>query len=359
MSGRDSFDTLAPEFVIRLNGSDWPQEAQADLLRLSVLDDVEAPGMFALTLAAWDTREMKPKWIDDERLREGQQIEIAFGYRDHTTTLLKGDITGLEPVYSPSAPPTFTVRGHDPRHQMMRARKTRSFTQCRDSDIVRQMAGDAGLRPEVEDTGVVFPYLLQHNQTDWEFICSRASRNHFECFVREDRLVYRPSRHDDGPELTLKLEVDLLEFRPRLSTLGQVPEFEVRGWDPAQKKEIIGRSTAGGAPQAMTGGKQRSIGPSATKTAFSTAASARVNAPVQSQDEADAIAQRGFSAMALSFIRAEGLCIGDPRLHAGMVVSLDGVGTRFGGNYYLSSVEHVWTPGIGYRTRFEGRRNAA
>jgi uncharacterized protein len=359
-TGRDSFDTLAPEFVVRLNGDELPPEALADLIRLTVLEDVEAPGMFTLTLTAWDTREMKPKWIDDERFDAGHQVEIAFGYRDHTVRLMTGDITALEPVYSQTAPPTFTVRGHDKRHELMRTRKTRSFTQCRESDVVQQMAGEAHLTPDVEDTGVVLPYLLQHDQTDWEFLASRAQRNHFECFVRDEHLVYRASRHDGKAEISLRLEVEVLEFRPRLSTLGQVPEFEVRGWDPSQKREIVGRSSAGGGPSTMSGGSRQALGPSATKTAFpSTQGSARVRVPVQSQDEADAIAQRSFSAMAMSFIRAEGVCIGDPRLRAGMVVAFEGVGERFGGNYYLTQVEHHWTPGQGYRTRFEGRRNAA
>ena len=105
MSGRDPFDTLAPEFSINVNGSPLPNLVAADLIKVSVVDDVDAPGMFAFTVVAWDTTQMKPKWIDDPLFREGNPVEIAFGYRDRTTNALSGEITGLEPDFPEARPP--------------------------------------------------------------------------------------------------------------------------------------------------------------------------------------------------------------------------------------------------------------
>ncbi len=39
---------------MKVNGSPLPNEAAADLIKISVLDDVDAPGMFAITIVAWD-----------------------------------------------------------------------------------------------------------------------------------------------------------------------------------------------------------------------------------------------------------------------------------------------------------------
>lgn len=356
MTARDPFDTLAPEFTVRVNGSPLPNAAAADLIHISVLDDVDAPSMFAVTIAAWDTTQMKPKWIDDALFREGNSLEIAFGYRDTTSTLLSGEITGLEPDFPESRPPTLTVRGYDRRHRLIRSRKTRSFTNSKDSDIASQVASDAGLKPRVEDSGVMLPYVLQHNQTDLEFLAMRARRINFEVVVGDRDLLFRPRKIAGAAELTLHREVELLEFHPRLSTIGQVPQLEVRGWDPAQKKEIVGKAGAGDEPQLMAGS---SAGPSATKRAFDTTASARVTSPVQSQDEADAMAKSGFAEMALGYIRADGVCIGEPRLRAGTVVKIEGIGERFSGPYYVTSVEHSFGPKKGYRTRFSARRNAS
>ncbi len=355
MSARDTFNTLAPEFEISVNGSPLPRAALADLIRLSVLDDVDAPGMFAITLVAWDTAEMKAKWIDDALFQEGNAVEVAFGYRDHTIKMFSGEITGLEPDFPEGQPPTLTVRGHDRRHRLMRARRTKSYTLVKDSDIASQIASGAGLNPVVTDSGVTLPYVLQHNQTDLEFLTMRARRLAFEVAVRDRDLIFRPRKTDGDAAFTLHREIELLSFNPRLSTLGQVTRAEVRGWDPATKKEIVGSAQVGDEAPLLAGS---SSGPSSAQRAFSAAASARVDMPVQSQEEADAIARHGYAEMALRYVRAEGVCIGEPRLQAGIVVALDGLGTRFSGPYYVTSVEHAFGPKKGFRTLFSARRNA-
>jgi len=355
MTARDPFDTLAPEFAVQVNGSPLPKEAEADLIKVSVLDDVDAPGMFAITTVAWDTATMKAKWIDDALFREGNPVEIAFGYRDNKMISLSGEITGLEPDFPELQPPTLTVRGYDRRHRLMRSRRSRSFTNCKDSDIASQIASEANLRPKVEDSGVMLPYVLQHNQTDLEFLMMRARRINFEVAAIDRDLLFRPRKIADTAELTLHREVELLEFRPRLTTLGQVPQVEVRGWDPTKKQEIVAQAAIGDEPRLMAGS---SSGPSATRRAFDTLKSVRVTSPVQSQDEADAMAKRGFAEMALGYIRADGVCIGEPRMRAGTVVNIAGIGDRFSGAYYVLCVEHSFRPKKGYRTYFSARRNA-
>jgi phage protein D len=355
MTARDPFDTLAPEFTVTVNGTPLPNAAVADLLKITILDDVDAPGMFAITIVAWDTTEMKPKWIDDPLFQEGNPVEIAFGYRDQTKTALSGEITGLEPEFAESRPPTLTVRGYDRRHRLMRSRKTRSFANCKDSDVASQIASDAGLRPQVEDSKVTLPYVLQHNQTDLDFLTTRARRINFEVSMKDRNLLFRPRKISDSAELTLHREVELLDFRPRLTSLGQVPALEVRGWDPTKKQEIIGTAGAGDEPRLMGGSRS---GPSNSGKAFGTTASARVTSPVQSKDEADEMAKRGFGEMALAYIRADGRCIGEPRLRAGTVVKIEGIGTRFSGSYYVTSTEHAFGPSKGYRTQFSARRNS-
>lgn len=355
MTSRDQFDTLAPEFSVKVNGSPLPNDALADMISLSVLEDVDAASMFSVTLSGWDSVQMKAKWIDDPLFREGNPVEIGFGYQDKTPALMTGEITGIEPEFLLAGAPTLTLRGHDRRHRLMRARRTRSFTNCKDSDIASRLASEAGLRPDVQDSKVSLPYVLQHNQTDLEFLMTRALRIGYEVVVQDRTLLFRPRKADESPVLTLHREVELLEFRPRLSTLGQVPEFEVRGWSAKDKKEIVGRASVGDESKLMDGSNS---GPSAVRRAFDTGATARVTQPVQNQEEADQLATRGFVEMALRYVRAEGLCIGEPRLKAGTVVKIEGLGERFSGLYYITSTEHRFAKRKGYRTAFSARRNA-
>jgi uncharacterized protein len=354
MTARDNFDTLAPEYAVQINGTALSSEALADLISLSVVEDVDAASMFSLTVPAWDTAQMKPKWIDDPLFAEGNPVEVGFGFRDQIATMLVGEITALEPVFLTTQAPTLTVRGHDRRHRLMRSRRTRSFTQCKDSDIVSRVAAEAGLGADVQDTRVTLPYVLQHNQTDFEFLGERARRIGWEVSVDDRTLRFRPRPTDRSPVLTLHREVELLEFRPRLSTFEQVSELEVHGWNPRDKREIVGRATTGDMPRLMGGSAS---GPSTVRKIFDPPPAMRVSQPVHSQEEADQLARLGLAEMALRHIRGEGLCSGEPRLRAGVVVRIEGIGERFSGEYYITSVEHRFGRHKGYRTSFSARRN--
>ena len=355
MTARDRFDTLAPEFSVKINDAALPNDALADLIGLTVLEDVDAVSMFTLTLSGWDTVQMKAKWIDDPLFREGNPVELGFGYRDQVPPMMTGDITGIEPTFMLTQAPTLTVRGHDRRHQLMRSRRTRTFTNCKDSDIASRVAGEAGLSADVHDSGASLPYVLQHNQTDLEFLGMRARRIGYEVTVQDRTLRFGPRATDGQPVLTLHREVELLEFRPRLSTLEQVSDFEVHGWSAQDKREIIGRARVGDESRLMGGSNS---GPATVRRAFEPPPSARVSQPVHSQEEADQLASRAFIEMALRHIRADGLCTGEPRLRAGTVVQIGGLGERFSGRYYVTSVEHRFGRNKGYRTAFTARRNA-
>jgi phage protein D len=356
MTARDQFDTLAPEFKLQINGAPLPNDAVADLIAVSVIDDVDAMSMFTIKLSGWDGFEMKVKWMDSDLFHAGNQVEVRIGYRDKMQPIFSGEITGLEPEFPEARPPTLTVRGYDRQHRMMREQKTRSYTNIRDSEIASQLASNAGLKPEAQDTTVVHSYVLQHNQTDLDFLRTRADRIGYEVVVDNHTLKFRARKITDGATLTLRREIELLEFRPRMTTMGQVQELIVRGWNAKDKKEVIARAVPGDEPTTMDGSES---GPASVKRLFGNTGSATDRTPLQSQADADQLAKQRFLEMSLGYICGDGVCIGEPRLRAGMVVKIEGIGTRFSGLYYVTRAEHRFSPQRGYRTAFTVRRNAS
>lgn len=360
MTDRRDFDTLTPEITVLVNGRELPVAAKADLVGISVLEDVEAPSMFTFVLRSWDTAEMKVKWIDDTLVNEGNTVEIQVGYRDKQESIFKGEITGLEPDFDNEKASTLTVCGYDLRHRLMRKRETQSFQNMKDSEIADQLAREAGLGSEVRDSGIRLQYALQHNQTDLEFLEMRARRIGYEVVVADKTLYFRPRKMlesgSKGDVINLSLEVELLEFQPRLSTIGQVQETEVNAWNPKQKDRITARAGGGDEHYAMEG---QASGPAVARRAFRKTGSVIVDMPVTSQDEADQLAKAAFAEMALRYIVGHGVCIGQPTLRPGKRVNVVGLGDRFSGLYYVTSAEHVYKPKVGYRTAFSVRRNAS
>lgn len=344
------------DFHVLIDGNPLSADAQADVLSLSVSQDIDAPGMFTMEMYNWDMTQLQVKWVDDDLFAPGKEVEIQMGYLETLETLLVGDITGLEPVYSADAPFTLTVRGHDKRHRLLRGRKTRSFLEMTDSDIAGKIASDAGLQQSVEDTEVIQAYVLQHNQTDWDFLQARAKRIGYEVGIDRNMLQFRKQSIASSSELTLRLNDQVIEFTPRLTTLTQVSSVDVHGWDLTKKESIQGTAAPGKEWSKLEGD---TVGPQAAETAFGKAGRAEVRSPISTKAEADQMAEGLFNTMALAYITAEGVTIGTPKLRAGMVVEIQDVGERFGGLYYVTSTTHTISARTGYQTAFTAKRNAS
>lgn len=347
---------LVPDFRLRINGAELPARARADLLSVAVHEDVDAPGMFTFRLITWDMAQLRVTWADDDLMSVGNEVEIMMGYVDRLQPLMAGEITGLEPEFSGSEAPTLTVRGYDRRHRLMRGRKTHSFIDMTDGDIAGKVASDAGLSAQTDPTSVKLDYVLQHNQTDLEFLQDRARRIGFEVVVEGKTLLFRKRQNAAAEVLTLTRETDLLAFHPRLTTLGQTGEMTVRGWNVKDKATVVGKAATGDETSTMGGSAS---GPAAAKKAFGASNASSVSRPVSSQAEADQIARGRFNDMALAYISGEGVCIGRTDLRAGKVVKIEGLGRRFSGLYYVAAATHTYTPGAGYRTAITVRRNAS
>jgi phage protein D len=308
--------------------------------------------MFTLRLLDSGATTLENTLADDDLFTLGNEVEIEMGYMGETETVIVGEITGLEPEYCADEAQSLTVRGYDRGHRLMRGRKTRAFVEMSLKDIVGEIAGDVGLSPRVGDTNVVLKYVLQNNETDLEFLHARAARIGYEIFVTDQDLHFRAPDFGGGEELTFSPDQDLIEFRPRLSTMSQVDKVAVRGWNPAKKEEIVGKAKGASSTMGNT------TGPNAAKQAFDSSETARTQSPVFSLEEAEEIAKGRFDEMALAYISGEGVCIGRSELRAGIVIRIEGLGQRFSGSYYVTSTTHSVTPNNGYRTAFTVRRNA-
>lgn len=350
--------SLTPQLEIVINGTSLSRTnmaAMVDLLSVSVTEDVDTPGMFALTLINQDLINGRITWADHALFEVGNEVEIRMGDGDDIAPLILGEVTGVEPEFQQDEVPTVVVRGYDLRHRLMRGHKTRSFTKMKDSEIASQIAREAGLTVTAKDTKLKLEYVLQHSQTDLDFLQNRAQRIGYEVAIEEKTLSFQPYRNTNRKVLTLTYGENLLAFSPRLSSMNQTTTVEVRGWDVKQKKSTVAQSKAVEISSKM-GGKTN--GPQTSQKAFGRSSHVIVTEPTSSVSDAQQVARGQLETMALAYITGSGECQGNPKLRAGRVIEITGVGKRFSGLYYVISATHTHAKDEGYRTEFEIKRNA-
>lgn len=349
-------EKTSPARRILINGATLPAELDADVLAVTVGQYTEGGDRFEVVVNALGSEDRQLKWIDTDHTQPGNQVAIELGFTGQLERVLVGEITALRVSYSSDQAAQLHIQGFDRLHRLRRGRRTRAYHEVKDSQVAEQIAADLGLEPEVTDSVIVHPYLLQNSMPDIDFLLQRARRIRYEVVVSDRTLGFRPAANHLAQAVTLEYMRDLKWFNVRLSTARQVSEVAVRGWSRGSKEAILGRARVGAETTLMNGAES---GPRLAESAFGASADAIVDTPLETQSEADQMAEAMYNEMALELITGEGEAAGVPSLRAGATVELRGLGDRFSGLYYVVRAEHRFAPDIGYITRFGVQRNSS
>ena len=326
-------------------------EKTMDKLESVVVDlSLVLPNMFDIHL-----RDEGFDLLDSRTFNVGDDVEISAKEAEaaRPTTLMKGEITAIEPEFIAGGMTTFHVRGYDKIHRLSRIQQTKTYLQVTDSQLAQQIAGDCGLKCTVDSTSPQYEYILQDNQTNMEFLQDRAWRIGYYAYAKDGQL-YFVKQPKNGSRVELEWGENLIDFQARLTTAEQVSEVNVHGWDPSTKAAILGKKNVP-VGAAMPDGKR---GGDVAKTAFGKSEDYVTDQPVWTVDEANNLAQSVLNKRAHTFFIAEGTCEGNPKMQAGAEITIKGIGKRFSGRYLISHAEHRYDAS-GYKTHFEVSGNHA
>ena len=337
--------------AIDVDGHPLAAEVERLVEALVVEDDLRLPDMVVLRL-----RDPGRDALERAGIRIGSELRVrasAAGERD-LQELIVAEVTGLGADFDGQGS-RVVVRGYDRSHRLTRGVRTESYRNVTDSDIARTVARRAGLDlGQVDETATIHALVSQLNVSDWDFLRARARGIGFVVVVAGGRLSFRapdaaagappPGTLDGQEPLQLVFGADLEAFRPRVTSMGQVGEVEVRGWDPAGKEVVVGTAppTSSGAALGHDGG---------AAAAFGSHRHVTVDRALAQPAEVDALARATADDVGSSVVEAEGVARGNPRLRAGRAVSVGLVGDAFEGRYLLTASRHVFDA-RGYRTAF-------
>lgn len=350
-------NNLTTSFTIKIEGTELGPEVLAKIREWRVEDHLKLPDTFSITFYEPDPAKMTV--IDDAKMfKVGSAVTIGVtpvpvtGARPGTAasaeTLIDGLITAIEPEFSAEAGAIMVVRGYDRSHKMNQQKKATTFQDMTVSQIVSKVAQGGGLQADVGAFSRQAKFTQQNNETDWEFLGRMAERVGAKMTVTAGKLQFKPvgGAAAGPPVVELEWGHDLLSFRPRVTGVQQASEVVVRAWDPKTKRAIEATAQPPGRLMAQIG-QDRGTLVSALGHGKHTVA----DRPVADQQEATELAKSVMEKIANSFVEAEGVCLGNPKVKAGEKVKISGIGTRFGGTYTLSASRHVYKAN-GYRTYF-------
>jgi phage protein D len=283
----------------------------------------------------------------------GKEITIQLGPGDQAVEVFKGRITGLEAEYPEQGGSQILVLAEDRLQDLRMTRRTRSFEDVSDQDVIEQIANEHSLTPEMNLDGPTYKVLTQVNSSDLAFIRERVRSVNAELWVQGTTLYARARTDRDAGTIDLSYGVNLLSFTVLADLAQQCTELGVAGWD-VEGKDGIDETADESAISAELNGD--TSGASILQQALASRQERIVHTVPFTVEEARSIAQARYRERARRFVTGTGLADGNPNIRVGAILNLSRLGGLFNGKYYVVRARHSYDRSLGYRTEFDVER---
>jgi phage protein D len=286
-----------------------------------------------------------------DQLDFGKDIALEVG--PEATRIFSGRITGLEASYPAGGGAQITLLAEDRLQNLRMTRRTRSFEEMSDSDVISQIARDHSLTPEVDLSGPTHRVLAQVNLSDLAFVRECARRVNGEIWVDGTTLHAQTRTDRAGDPLALEYGVSLIAFQVCADLAQQCTSVIVGGWDVGAKSAISETAEAETISSELNGD---SGGGAILDQTFGRRPQPLVHRVSLTSEEARNIAEARYRDRARRFVTGSGIADGNPAIRVGKQLDLSGLGPLFNGLYYPVRVRHSFDGLAGYRTEFEVER---
>ncbi|TDE98780.1 type IV secretion protein Rhs [Occultella glacieicola] len=345
-------ETFTSSLIVTVDGAALAPTLAANLVSGTIEDTIQLPSMFTLRFA-----DPHAELIETAQLKIGAKVDLRVqtSSTGGPEELFIGEVTALEAELGPTGMFAI-VRGMDPSHKLQHGTRIKAYLNKGPGDIVGEIAAAHGLgKGTVDVQQPIYTHLTQDGISDWDFLGRLGNRVGARPNVRDGKLHFRaatdsstaPAAGSRADPLVIERGVDLEWVRATVTAADQVPDVEVRGWDPDGKRELVATApakTVVAAPAGPSTPAKLAAGVGAPTYVVSRSS---LSTQAECDGEAKALAER----LAGGFAEVEGGGYGNAALRAGVAVLLAGVGTTFEGAYTLTHVRHEFSD-EGFRTSF-------
>lgn len=376
-----------PEFSVAINGEKIPATLRASISSVNYQTGLEGADRVELTLVNENLR-----WLDHDLLKLDNTFELSIGYApDPLERVFVGEIVGQDASFPASGGPTLSVVAQDRMYRLQQNTKNRFFQvpvpgvdnfPIPDPLIGSFVSLENHLLPTIDLVGAALTVLLggldalsvalsqgqsivrqQQGESDANFLQRLAKCNGLEMFIDHGgqlgghKLRFMSTLSHLDADLTLKYGHSLVDFTPKITNVGQIAGVSLRVWVSEIKTEFTITVYWDWDRQELNllvvpgFGQPVGLG-DAVKTGglieFFNKPVTLLNAP---REIIGSLLPRLNDRLS-----GQGSTVGDPRIKAGTVVQLEGIGKQFGGRYRVTSATHSFGSS-GYTTSFEVRKD--
>jgi hypothetical protein len=376
------YPQFGPQFTLQIGGANLPAGLRGSISSVSFTAGLEGSDSVEISFANPDLQ-----WLGNPLLAVDQPLTLSFGYApDPLEKVFVGEITGVEPSFPSSGMPTIRITAHDFLQRLTHGKVDRAFyiqipktvtIPLPDPVVAAIVSGSNLLIPALDPVGGALSTLMtlasfiaapgesqkwvrkQQGQSDFDFLTGLAKENGWEMYIDHTQepkgyvLRFQFLIQDYSPSVTLEWGSSLMEFTPRLTTVGDVFGISARVWVASLQMEFVivvswdyDRAAFNLMIYPGLGDLGALLGEQASKTISIKPTGFGGTIPEILRDLLPRLNNR---------LTGSGSTIGNPAIKPGRVINLLGIGSQFGGLYRITSATHTFD-GSGYKTSFKLRK---
>jgi len=323
-------------YAVKVNGNTIPDTYQ--ILSIRIKQSINRISSATIVFLDGDPTTESFAISSSSNFVPGNDISISIGYDSENTSVFEGIVSKQSLRVENAEGPMLEVECKDKAVQMTIGRKSGAWQKTKDSDAISSLISGAGLSAAVSATSTEIPELVQYYVSDWDFMLSRAEVNSMVVSTINNKVSVFDPTEQTSSVLTVTYGENLYAFHAELNALTQLAKVTASSWDYQNQKlqsAEVSNNLAG--PGNLSSKKLSDV---SKLSNFSLQTSA-----AQSSDELRTWAQAQMLKSELSKITGTVRLQGNATLLPGKYMELDGLGARFDGNHFVSSVHHELVDG--------------
>ena len=268
----------------------------------------------------------------------GATVSIEAGYDSTNTVIFSGLIMAQSIRIDEFVGSALEIECRDAAVKMIVGRKSLTYSNQKDSDIISSIIGTYGLSADVTATATKWPEQVQYYVTDWDYILALAEANGLIVTTINGKVSVNAPDSNTTSVLTVTYGNNLLEFNAKLNATTQIGNVTSNTWD--YKNQAIAN---GEASPNITGAGNLSSKKLSEVIGLSTF-QLQTSAPLETADLTNwskaQITKSEYSKI-IGDAKFQGTNLIDP----GKYMTFNGLGDRFNGDYIISGVVHDLSQG--------------
>jgi Rhs element Vgr protein len=333
-------DSLQKTFSYTIKVNNKELDTKYQVLNIHVWQEVYKIGKARISIIAGNSYLHSFEESEVADFAPGKDVEISLGYDQTNAVVFKGlvlkhRIDIREGYLNLASRSLLVLECSDKAIKMTLGRKTALYEDKLDSEVITTLISTSGVDKTVDATTLKHPFLTQYDISDWDFMIKRAKANGLIVLNINNKLTVKAPAVTGSGIVSVKQGDDVTSFRGEIDASSQWQAVKSVSWDPHTEAD---KNSTGAEPSNLSKPGDK-VGKTLGQVASPATLEFGVKTPMDTtelKDLADALLLESRLRRVVGEVSFKGVNTVVP----GCIISLEGFGSLFDGDAYVTSVHH-------------------